>query len=198
MTAGVIGILEFGLFVFLATVAASALVALGAHGYTLVLEHLADTDKLRQKIAMYSRIASGLSDRVESRKNTAAGAATQLFAAQRQEAQLKKKLRELEASPHRFVRLLGQEQMPNKPFEMLVMNSSVAHQVKRGERHPFYDNSWARPQPVHVWAMGLDEARELLERTFPKTVGFKVVHAGPMPGEPATPSPPSLAAEAAE
>ena len=183
MTAGILAMLEFALIVFVASVGLSVLVAVGTHGYTMLLDRLAGTEQLRLKLARYSRIANGLGDRVEARKNTAAGAATLLFSAQRQENQLKKRIRELESSPHRFVRLVGQELQPNRGFELMVMNSSVAHQVKRGERHPFYDSSWARPQPVHVWALGMEEAKIELDRAFPKTVGFKIVHAAPMGGE---------------
>ncbi|TWB66211.1 hypothetical protein FBZ87_1152 [Nitrospirillum amazonense] len=197
MGEGVIAILEFGLFVFLATAGISVVVSLVAHVYSMVLEHTADVSGLRQRLARYARIASGLSDRVEARKSTAAGAATVLFSTQRQEAQLKKKVRELEASPHRFVRILGHELLPNRPFEFLVMNSSVSHQVKRGERHAFFDSSWARPVPVHVWATNMEEARAEFERAFPRTLGFKITHAQSLPTDVALTDPATMALEAA-
>lgn len=190
-------ILEFGFFVFLATAGLSVLVSLGAHVHGLVVEHLADVSGLRQQLARYARLANGLSERVDARKDGAGNAATVLFSAQRQEAQLKKKVRELETAPHRFIRSLGPELLPNRPFEFMVMNSSVSHQVKRGDRHAFYDNSWARPVPVHIWATSLEEARAEYERAYPRMLGFKVTHAQALSADVAVTDPATMALDPA-
>lgn len=174
---GVLAILQFGLFTFLAAMGTNILIAVASHLYAAMIRHNAREDQIKDRIVRYSRIANGLQTRVEARKNAAAGAASQLFGSQRQEKLLRGRLRELEGAPHRFVRMVGTEVQPNRAYEFLVMNSSVAHQVKRGERHPFYDSSWARPCPVHVWAKGPEEAKAEFERVFPKAAGFKIVFA---------------------
>ncbi|MBP7339707.1 hypothetical protein [Niveispirillum sp.] len=182
MLNGIIELVRFAVITFLAAVAANVLVSLAAYVWGKVIRVQGHEMDLRARLARYARIATGLSNRVEARKNTAAGAATHLFSAQRHEKQLKSRIRELENSPHRFVRMIGAEQFPNKPFEFLVINSSVSHQVKRGERHPFYDSSWAQPCPVHVWARGPEEAKAEFERVYPKASGFKAVYAQPLTG----------------
>lgn len=183
MSAGIIAILQFALFTFLITVAASVAVSVAGYLYGSFIEQTGGVDTMRQKIAIYSRIVSGFQDRLDARKDQAAGSASQLFSAQRQEKQLKMRVRELETAHHKFVRLVGQELQPNKPFEVMAMNTSVSHQVKRGERHPFYDSSWARVVPVHIWAPSMEDAREEFERIFPKTVGFKMVGIAALPNE---------------
>lgn len=183
MSAGIIAILQFALFTFLTTVAASVAVSVGGYLYSAIVEQTGRVDEMRAKIAFYSRIVSGFQDRLDTRKNAAAGSASQLFSAQRQEKQLKIRVRELEAAHHKYVRFVGQEVSPNKLFEIMAMNTSVSHQVKRGERHPFYDSSWARVNPVHIWSPSMEEAREEFERIYPKTVGFKIVSIAPAPTE---------------
>lgn len=175
MGSGIIGILQFGLLTFLAAVAAGVVITVCAQLYATAIRHLAKEEALRAKIVIYSRLVTGLQDRVENRKAEAAGAASVLFGAQRLEKQLKTRLRELEQEPHRFVRIVGLEQQPNRPYEVMAVNTSVAHQVKRGERHAFYDNSWARPSPVHVWAKGPEDAKADFERVFPRATGFKML-----------------------
>jgi hypothetical protein len=171
-----IAMLQFALFTFLTTVGASIAVAVGGYLYGAILEHTAKVDDTRKRTARYSRLVSGFQDRLERRKSDAASSAAALFSAQRQEKQIRGRIRELETAGHRFVRLIGEEKLPSKQYEILAMNSSVSHQVKRGEKHPFYDSSWARPVPVHVWAGSLDEAKEKFETSFSKTVGFKLIH----------------------
>lgn len=183
MSAGIIAILQFALFTFLTTVAASVAVSVGGYLYAAVIEQTGGSDAMREKIALYSRLVSGFQDRLDMRKNKAAGSASQLFSAQRQEKTLKSRVRELETAHHKFVRIVGQEMAPNKPFEIMAMNTSVSHQVKRGEKHPFYDSSWARVIPIHIWSPSMEEAREEFERIYPKTVGFKLVSISPMPTE---------------
>lgn len=182
MLNGIIELVRFAVVTFLTAVAANVIVSLVAYVWAKVIRVQGHEMELRARLARYARIATGLSNRVEARKNTAAGAATHLFTAQRHEKQLKSRIRELEKSPHRFVRMIGAEQFPNKPYEFLVINSSVSHQVKRGERHPFYDSSWAQPCPVHVWARGPEEAKAEFERVYPKASGFKAVYAQPLTG----------------
>lgn len=182
MLNGIIELVRFAVITFLAAVAANVIVSLTAYLWAKVIRVQGHEMALRARLARYARIATGLSNRVEARKNTAAGAATHLFSAQRHEKQLKGRIRELENSPHRFVRMIGAEQFPNKPYEFLVINTSVSHQVKRGERHPFYDSSWAQPCPVHVWARGPEEAKAEFERVYPKASGFKPVYVQPLTG----------------
>jgi hypothetical protein len=170
-----IAIFQFAFVTLIAAFAAGVVITVVAQLYGSFLRYQARETDLRDRIARYSRLVTGLQDRVESRKAEAAGAATHLFGAQRLEKQLKTKLRDLEKQPHRFVRMIGQEMMPNRPFEALAMNSSVAHQVKRGERHAFYDSSWARPVPVHIWAKSQEEAQAEFERVFPRSTGFKML-----------------------
>ncbi|MFV3127942.1 hypothetical protein [Niveispirillum sp. KHB5.9] len=182
MLNGVIELVRFAVVTFLAAVAANVIVSLVAYACAKMIRVQGQETAMRDRLARYARIATGLTNRVEARKNTAAGAATHLFGAQRHEKQLKGRIRELENSPHRFVRMIGAEQFPNKPYEFLVINTSVAHQVKRGEKHPFYDSSWAQPCPVHVWARGPEEAKAEFERVYPKASGFKAVYAQPLTG----------------
>lgn len=182
MLNGIIELVRFAVITFLTAVAANVVVSLAAYLWSKVVRVQGHEMALRERLARYARIATGLSNRVEARKNTAAGAATHLFSAQRHEKQLKGRIRELENSPHRFVRMIGAEQFPNKPYEFLVINTSVSHQVKRGEKHPFYDSSWAQPCPVHVWARGPEEAKAEFERVYPKASGFKAVYAQPLTG----------------
>lgn len=182
MLNGIIELIRFAVITFLAAVAANVIVSLVAFAYGKIIRVQGQEMAMRDRLARYARIATGLSNRVESRKNTAAGAATHLFGAQRQEKLLKSRIRELENSPHRFVRMIGAEQFPNKPYEFLVINTSVSHQVKRGEKHPFYDSSWAQPCPVHVWARGPEEAKAEFERVYPKASGFKPVYVQPLTG----------------
>lgn len=172
-----IGFVQFAVVTFLAGVGVNMLVATMAHLYARLLRGQAREVQLRARLARYARLANGLAARVEDRKARAAGAASQLFGAQRNEKALRSRIRELENSPYRFVRTLGAEQFPNKPYEFLVVNTSVAHQVKRGERHAFYDSSWAQPCPVHVWAPGPEEAKAEFERVYPRASGFKAVFA---------------------
>ena len=182
MLNGIIDLVRFAVITFLASVAANVVVSLAAYFMSKIVRVQGQEMMMRERLARYARIATGLSNRVEARKNTAAGAATHLFTAQRHEKALKGRIRELENSPHRFVRMIGAEQFPNKPYEFLVINTSVSHQVKRGEKHPFYDSSWASPCPVHVWAKGAEEARAEFERVYPKASGFKAVYAQPLKG----------------
>lgn len=182
MLNGIIDLVRFAVITFLASVAANVAVSMVAYIWGRVIRAQGQETMLRDRLARYARIATGLTNRVEARKNTAAGAASHLFTAERQEKALKARIRELEKSPHRFVRMIGAEQFPNKPYEFLVFNSSVSHQVKRGEKHPFYDNSWAQPCPVHVWARGPEEAKAEFERVYPKASGFKAVYAQPLTG----------------
>ncbi|MFV3074246.1 hypothetical protein [Niveispirillum fermenti] len=182
MLNNIIALIQFAVVTFVAAVGVNLVVAMGAYLIAKIIRAQSDETGLRDRLARYSRIVTGLSNRVEARKNTAAGAASHLFGAQRQEKQLKARIRELENAPHRFVRMIGAEQFPNKPYEFLVINTSVSHQVKRGERHPFYDSSWAQPCPVHVWARGPEEARAEFERVYPKASGFKAVYAQPLTG----------------
>jgi len=185
----IFGLIKFGLLTFLAAVAVNLVVSVVGFIWAAVLRQQAGVDQIRVRLAAYSRLITGLQNRIEARKNTTAGAASELFGAQRREKQLRARIRELEIAPHRFVRLVGQEVLPNKPFEVLALNSSVAHQVKRGERHPFYDSSWAVPQPIHIWAKGEAEAVAEFERLYPRSAGFKPTHLGPVPeGGTATPS----------
>jgi len=180
VASGILAILQFGLLTFLAAVVATVLVTVAGQIYAGVIRHAGREQELREKIVRYSRLVTGLQDRVERRKQDAAGAASQLFGAQRLEKQLRLRLRELEKEPHRFVRIIGQELAPNRPFEILATNSSVAHQVKRGERHPFYDSGWARTCQVHVWAKTAEDAKAEFERVFPRSVGFKLLSLEPM------------------
>lgn len=182
MLANVVAFIQFAIVVFLAAVGANLLVSIISYVYCKIIRAQGQEPMLRARLARYARIITGLSNRVEARKNTAAGAATHLFGAQRQEKLLKTRIRELENSPHRFVRTIGAEQFPNKPYEFLVINSSVSHQVKRGEKHPFYDSSWAHPCPVHIWAKGHEEAKVEFERVYPKASGFKAVFSQPLTG----------------
>lgn len=182
MLNGIIELVRFAVITFVASVAANVMVSMVAYVWGRIIRAQGNETMMRSRLARYARIATGLSNRVEARKNTAAGAATHLFTAQREEKALKSRIRELEKSPHRFVRMIGAEQFPNKPYEFLVFNSSVSHQVKRGEKHPFYDNSWAQPCPVHVWARGPEEAKAEFERVYPKASGFKAVFAQALTG----------------
>lgn len=182
MLNGIIELVRFAVITFVASVAANVMVSMVAYVWGRIIRAQGHETMMRSRLARYARIATGLSNRVEARKNTAAGAATHLFTAQREEKGLKGRIRELEKSPHRFVRMIGAEQFPNKPYEFLVFNSSVSHQVKRGEKHPFYDNSWAQPCPVHVWARGPEEAKAEFERVYPKASGFKAVFAQALTG----------------
>lgn len=175
MGSGIVAILQFGLLTFLTAVAVGVLITVCSQIQISILRHLARETELRDRIAAYSRLITGFQERVENRKAAAAGAASILFGSERQEKQLRTRLRELEREPHRFVRVVGAEQLPNRPFEIMAVNSSVAHQVARGERHAFYDGSWARPCPVHVWASGPEEAKSEFERVFPRTTGFKLL-----------------------
>lgn len=174
-------IVQFALLTFLAAIGVNLLIAVGGFVWAVLVRSEGREQPLRDAIVRYARIVNGLSGRVEARKEAATGAAAELFGVQRQEKQLRSRLRELEMAPHRFVRLLGSEARPHHPFEALIFNSSVAHQAKRGEKHPFYDASWGMPCPVHVWARTLDEAKHELERAFPASGGFKVVHIQPLP-----------------
>lgn len=194
-----IGFVQFAVVTFLAGIGANMLVAVMSHLYARLLRGQAKEGQLRARLARYARLANGLAARVEDRKSRAAGAASQLFGAQRNEKAIRARIRELENSPYRFVRTLGAEQFPNKPYEFLVVNTSVSHQVKRGERHAFYDSSWAQPCPVHVWAPGPEEAKAELERVYPRASGFKAVFAQPLTGVAAPgDAPPELAAPAAD
>jgi hypothetical protein len=177
-----IGFLQFAVVTFLCAVGVNLLLAILSHAYAGLLRAQAKEPQMRARLAHYARLANGLAARVEDRKGRAAGAASQLFGAQRNEKALRSRVRELENSPYRFVRTLGAEQFPNKPYEFLVVNTSVSHQVKRGERHAFYDNSWAQPCPVHVWAPGAEEARAEFERVYPRASGFKAVFAQQLTG----------------
>lgn len=176
MAFSVIDILKFGLFVFLATVMVRLLITIGGHLYGLMLEEKAGVKDLRRRITGYSRLVNSFSERLEQRREAAVAISARMFASQRMELQLKKATREAAAAPYVFVRLVGREARPAQPFDFMAFNSSVSHMVKRGERHAFYDNSWAYPLPVQVWAPSLEEARESFERTFPRTLGFKVTH----------------------
>lgn len=182
MLTNIIALVQFAVVTFLAAVGVNLVVSIGSHIISKILRIQAGEDMLRTRLARYARIVTGLSNRVEARKNLAAGAASQLFGAERQEKLLKARVRELENCPHRFVRMIGAEQFPNKPYEFLVLNTSVSHQVKRGEKHPFFDSSWAQPCPVHVWAKGPEEARAEFERVYPKASGFKAVFAQALTG----------------
>lgn len=200
MGSGIIAILQFGLFTFVASVAANIVLAVAGYLWAAVIEQTGGVEPARQRIARYSRLALGFQNRLEARKNAAAGSASSLFGAERQEKQLRSRLRELETAQHRFVRVVGQELLPNRCYEAMAINSSVTHQVRRGERHPFYDSSWARAVPVHIWAQNEEEATAEFERVFPKTVGFKILSLMPLgaDGRPATRSmvPPPKAADA--
>lgn len=176
MAFGVIDILKFGLFVFLATVMVRLLITIGGHLYGLMLEEKAGVKGLRKRITRYSRLVNSFSERLEERREAAVGVSARMFASQRTEMQLKKATREAASAPYIFVRLVGREARPARPFDFMAFNSSVSHMVKRGERHAFYDNSWAYPLPVQVWASSLEDARESFERIFPRTLGFKVTH----------------------
>jgi hypothetical protein len=177
-----IGFFQFAVVTFLSAVGVNLLLAILSHVYAGLLRAQAKEPQMRVRLAQYARLANGLAARVEDRKGRAAGAASQLFGAQRNEKALRSRIRELENSPYRFVRTLGAEQFPNKPYEFLVVNTSVSHQVKRGERHAFYDSSWAHPCPVHVWAPGPEEAKAEFERVYPRASGFKAVFAQPLTG----------------
>lgn len=182
MLNNIIALVQFAVVTFLAAIGVNLVVSIGAHIFCKILRIQAGEDVLRARLARYARIVTGLSNRVEARKNLAVGAASLLFGAEREEKLLKTRVRELENCPHRFVRMIGAEQFPNKPYEFLVFNTSVSHQVKRGEKHPFFDSSWAQPCPVHVWARGPEEAKAEFERVYPKASGFKVVFAQPLTG----------------
>jgi hypothetical protein len=158
-------------------------IATVAHLWAAAIEQRAHLEELRDKVAGYARLATALQTRLDQRKDAASSVATTLFTVQRHESGLKRKVRDLELARYRFVRVVGKEQMPNKPYDFMVVNSSVAHQVKRGEKHPFYDNSWAVSQPVQVWAPNMEEARDELERAYPVTVGFKIVSADMSPAK---------------
>jgi hypothetical protein len=176
-------LLKFLFFVFGTVVGLSILVATVGHLWAAGIEQQAHIEELREKVAVYARLATSLAGRLDSRKDSASSAAAALFSIQRQETALKRKVRELETARFRFVRVLGKEQTPNKPYEFMVMNTSVAHQVKRGEKHPFYDNSWAASQPVQVWGPSLEDAKAELERAYPVTVGFKITHVELVPSK---------------
>lgn len=180
MLGGVVDLLRFAVMTFLAAVGCNIFIGVVAYIYGRHLRARAGERQRRERLARYARIATGLENRVDARKAAAAGTASILFGTERQEKALRSRLRELEKAPYRFVRLLGTEQFPNKGYEFLVFNSSVSHQVKRGERHPFYDSSWARPCPIHVWARSAEDAAAELERAYPRASGFKVVFSQPL------------------
>lgn len=182
MLAHLMGLFQFLLVTFIAVVAVNLILTIGAHFYALIIRSRAGEEMLRARLTRYARIATGLDNRLETRRGSAAGAASSLFGVERQEKTLRARARELENAPHRFVRLVGSELAPNKAYEFLVFNSSVSHQVKRGERHPFYDSGWARPSPVHVWAKTPEDAQADVERVFPKASGFKITFAQPLAG----------------
>lgn len=182
MLAHLMGLFQFLLVTFIAVVAVNLILTIGAHFYALIIRSRGGEEVLRARLTRYAKIATGLDNRLETRRGSAAGAASSLFGVERQEKTLRARVRELENAPHRFVRLIGSEQVPNKAYEFLVFNSSVSHQVKRGERHPFYDSGWARPSPVHVWAKNPEDAQAEVERVFPKASGFKITFAQPLAG----------------
>jgi hypothetical protein len=182
MLGNIVAMIQFAVAVFLAAIGINLLISIGSYLMSKMIRVNNKERELRARLARYARLVTGLNDRVESRKGMAAGAASHLFGAQRQEKQMRSRLRELENAPYRFVRMIGAEQFPNKPFEFLVINSSVSNQVKRGEKHPFYDSSWARPCPVHVWSKGAEDAKAELERVYPKASAFKIVFSQALKG----------------
>lgn len=185
MLGSIVDLFRFAVATFVAGLVVNIIIGAYAYIYARHLRARAGERKIRDRLTRYARIATGLENRVDARKATAAGAASVLFGTERQEKGLRNRLRELENAPYRFVRMLGAEQFPNKGYEFLVFNSSVSHQVKRGERHPFFDSSWARPCPVHVWARSAEDAVADLERAFPRASGFKTVFSQPLASGPA-------------
>lgn len=68
------------------------------------------------------------------------------------------------------IRIIGEESKEANQFIAHVINRYAA----KGQAHPTIDPSWAKPQRIEVWTRDMQEARLLLERRYPSSLGYNV------------------------
>jgi len=79
-----------------------------------------------------------------------------------------------------LMRLVGDEVEGNYAFIAEVVNRAVTPAKANQERRVTQiDASWAVPQLVEIWAPTLSDAKLLLEKRFPPSVGFGVIRLSP-------------------
>ena len=94
-------------------------------------------------------------------------------------AQLEHRQRLLDLDRPLLVIELGEPRGDNKIFRAGVSNRFVvANRIPPGMFDTPLNTMWARENAVEIWAQDVNEARALLETTYPKGKGFEIVFFG--------------------
>ncbi len=100
-----------------------------------------------------------------------------------QQTDLTNKLRQIQDLQSRCVRTIGNPIKGAKCYRALVTNSYVKEYINSGNKHPVYDDSWARAQIVEVWSTSNSFALLALREKYPQAQGFTVDKIEPVQNE---------------
>jgi len=147
----------------------------GGRAWAAAIEDGAETLRLEKRVRAMWRISNGLQLRIDRRTGDVSAEDAKLSYLKSQHSIIRRRIQAIQQEPHQLVRLVGKEHVGQIVYKGELINTMVVHAAQQREVHSGFDMSWARGQPVEIYAGNLEEARALVHAAYPRALGFRLI-----------------------